>query len=230
MSDSTKKIEYHEYEEMYEKFLDYETSLHEENQKRIRVGIKVNIFLPLVFLIISFITSGSKLVFLVLWILSLFGIAFYLIYVEYNDFKLQEKLKEFGIETEKSEKEAALIGQEIINRAEVVEERIDEIDEILDENRQKIAERIEEIREERKEGLDPILGIAKERVAEKLEAIAEDLKTDAEQPEVLDISEEPVLEEEKTSLYEESSAELNHTITLDEVLGEAVDKEDEDNE
>ena len=89
MSDSTKKIEYHEYEEMYKKFLNYETTSHEKNQKRIRVGIKVNIFLPLVFLIISFITSGSKLVFLVLWILSLFGIAFYLIYVEYNDFKLK---------------------------------------------------------------------------------------------------------------------------------------------
>ena len=229
MSDSTKKIEYHEYEEMYKKFLDYETTSHEKNQKRIRVGIKVNIFLPLVFLIISFITSGSKLVFLVLWILSLFGIAFYLIYVEYNDFKLKEKLKEFGIETEKSEKEAALIGQEIINRAEVVEERIDEIDEILDENRQKIAERIEEIREERKDGLDPILGIAKEKVAEKLEAIAVDLKAETEPVHGVDESDEAVTDMENV-MSEETDEEINRTITLDEALGIITDKEDEGNE
>lgn len=229
MSDSTKKIEYHEYEEMYKKFLDYETTSHEKNQKRIRVGIKVNIFLPLVFLIISFITSGSKLVFLVLWILSLFGIAFYLIYVEYNDFKLKEKLKEFGIETEKSEKEAVLIGQEIINRAEVVEERIDEIDEILDENRQKIAERIEEIREERKDGLDPILGIAKEKVAEKLEAIAVDLKAETEPVHGVDESDEAVTDVENV-MSEETDEEINRTITLDEALGIITDKEDEGNE
>ena len=229
MSDSTKKIEYHEYEEMYEKFLDYETTSHEKNQKRIRVGIKVNIFLPLVFLIISFITSGSKLVFLVLWILSLFGISFYLIYVEYNDFKLKEKLKEFGIETEKSEKEAALIGQEIINRAEVVEERIDEIDEILDENRHKIAERIEEIREERKDGLDPILGIAKEKVAEKLEAIAVDLKAEAEPVHGVDESDEAVTDVENVT-SEETDEGINRTITLDEALGIITDKEDEGNE
>lgn len=229
MSDSTKKIEYHEYEEMYKKFLNYETTSHEKNQKRIRVGIKVNIFLPLVFLIISFITSGSKLVFLVLWILSLFGIAFYLIYVEYNDFKLKEKLKEFGIETEKSEKEAALIGQEIINRAEVVEERIDEIDEILDENRHKIAERIEEIREERKDGLDPILGIAKEKVAEKLEAIAVDLKAETEPVHGVDESDEAVTDMENV-MSEETDEEINRTITLDEALGIITDKEDEGNE
>ena len=79
---------------VYEKFLELQQETHLKNQKKIRVGLKVNILLPLVFLAISFISNRSKLVFLVLWIASLFGIAFYLLYVEYMDFKLQEQLKQ----------------------------------------------------------------------------------------------------------------------------------------
>ena len=71
-----------------------------------------NILLPLVFLIISFLTKSSKLVFLVLWIVSLFGIAFYLLYVEFTDFKLQEKMKEFGI-VDEEEEQKDLIGNEV---------------------------------------------------------------------------------------------------------------------
>ena len=101
-----------ELQAMYGRFMDYQKELHEKNQKKIRVGLKVNILLPLVFLVISFITQSSKLVFLVLWIVSLFGIAFYLLYVEFSDFRLQEKLKEFGILDEERE-QAALIGNEV---------------------------------------------------------------------------------------------------------------------
>lgn len=52
-----------EYKEMYEKFINYEQDLHLENQKRIRIGLKVNIILPLFFLIMSFAISEGKLVF-----------------------------------------------------------------------------------------------------------------------------------------------------------------------
>ena len=76
-------------------------------------ALKVNILLPLVFLVISFISDRSKLVFLVLWIVSLFGIAFYLLYVEYMDFELQEQLKELGI-MEKEAEAQVLIGEEVI--------------------------------------------------------------------------------------------------------------------
>ena len=71
-----------EKEIVYEKFLELQQQVHLKNQKKIRVGLKVNILLPLVFLIISFVSNRSKLVFLVLWIVSLFGIAAYLMYVE----------------------------------------------------------------------------------------------------------------------------------------------------
>lgn len=106
------------YEEMFGQFVYYQQQLHLKNQNKIRVGLKVNILLPLVFLVISFITEGSKFVFLILWIVSLFGISFYLLYIEFSDFKLVEKMKEFGV-IDKHE-ETALIGSEVA-------ERIDEL-------------------------------------------------------------------------------------------------------
>ncbi|WP_033152570.1 hypothetical protein [Pseudobutyrivibrio ruminis] len=102
-----------EKEIVYEKFMDLQQQVHQRNQKKIKVGLKVNILLPLVFLVISFISDRSKLVFLVLWIVSLFGIAFYLLYVEYMDFELQEQLKELGI-MEKEAEAQVLIGEEVI--------------------------------------------------------------------------------------------------------------------
>ena len=98
---------------MYDKFLELQQQEHLKNQKKIRVGLKINILLPLIFLAICFISDRSKLVFLLLWIISLFGIAFYLLYVEYMDFKLQEQLKELGIMEEEAEAQA-LIGEEVL--------------------------------------------------------------------------------------------------------------------
>lgn len=102
-----------EKEIIYEKFLEMQQQIHQKNQRKIKVGLKVNILLPLIFLILSFITKREKLVFLLLWIVSLFGIAFYLLYVEYMDFKLQEQLMELGI-IEKEAEAQALIGDEVI--------------------------------------------------------------------------------------------------------------------
>ena len=102
-----------EKELLYEKFMDLQQQVHLKNQKKIRVGLKVNILLPLVFLVLSFATDRSKLVFLLLWIISLFGISFYLLYIEYMDFKLQEQLMELGI-MEKEAEAQALIGEEVI--------------------------------------------------------------------------------------------------------------------
>jgi hypothetical protein len=104
---------------MYDKFLELQREIHEKNQKKIRVGLKVNILLPLIFLAISFISNRSKLVFLVLWILSLFGIAFYLLYVEYMDFRLQERMKEFGILGQDKESQN-LIGEELVQGMEEI--------------------------------------------------------------------------------------------------------------
>ena len=83
--------------EMYKKILEYEKSIHEKNQKRIKVGIRLVLLIPLIFLIIMFRMESSKVVFLVLWIVSLFGLCIYLVAVEYMDYKMQLKLEELGI-------------------------------------------------------------------------------------------------------------------------------------
>ena len=115
-----------EKEIVYEKFMDLQQKIHLQNQKKIKIGLKVNILLPLIFLVISFITDRSKLVFLVLWIVSLFGIAFYLLYVEYMDFELQEQLKELGI-MEKEAEAQALIGKEVIQSIDEINNAKNEV-------------------------------------------------------------------------------------------------------
>ena len=85
---------YSKYERMYDILLDYEQKIHLKNQKRIRIGLKCLIIIPLIFLAMLFWTGSSKTIFLVLWIVSLFILAAYLVFVEYSDYKLQEKLNE----------------------------------------------------------------------------------------------------------------------------------------
>ena len=73
------------YEESYRRIMEYQNEEHLRNQKKIRWGIRCVILIPMIFLM------------LVLWIVSLFTISAYLIYVEYMDYTLQERLTELGI-------------------------------------------------------------------------------------------------------------------------------------
>ena len=93
----TEKKAKNRYEEQFKKLRAYSEEEHRNNQHKIKVGIWVNIFLPLFFLVLSFINTDSKIVFLIFWIISLFAIAFYLMAVEYQDYTLQEKMREFGV-------------------------------------------------------------------------------------------------------------------------------------
>ncbi|MCR5389094.1 MAG: hypothetical protein K6E56_07600 [Lachnospiraceae bacterium] len=124
----------------YDKFIDYQRTTHTKNQKRIKIGLKINILLPLVFLVVSFITKSSKLVFLMLWIISLFGIAFYLLYVEYSDYMMIERMKEFGVDINEAN-DSALIGEFAVAGENIVLEKIDEADGILQETKSKIEEK-----------------------------------------------------------------------------------------
>lgn len=101
------------YEQMYEMLVDYERKIHEKNQKRIRIGLKCILIIPLIFLVLLFWTNSNKVVFLILWIVSLFAIAAYLILVEYMDYNLQEKLNEINEEDGKVD---SLIGQKVDRR------------------------------------------------------------------------------------------------------------------
>jgi hypothetical protein len=141
------------YKERYEKFIAYQKENHEKNQRKIRNGLKVNILLPLVFLIISFATDSSKLVFLILWITSLFGIAFYLIYVEYTDYKMMERMKDYGVDV--MENASLVVNSENIEAAEeIVNDRLDKVDERRAKIREKVRDEIDEKIEEIKGGED----------------------------------------------------------------------------
>lgn len=135
-----------DYKRAFEKYKDYQQTLHEKNQNKIRVGLKVNILLPLIFLGLSFFVSGSKLVFLILWIVSLFGIASYLVYVEFTDYNLQEQLKEFSGQTDMEND--VLIGEKVEIAEAQVSQKMDEIDAFIDEGKQKVKEKIEKLKEE----------------------------------------------------------------------------------
>ncbi|MBR1571186.1 MAG: hypothetical protein IJ655_00445 [Lachnospiraceae bacterium] len=142
-----------DYKEVLDKFVDYEQQVHKQNQMRIQVGIKVNIFLPLIFLILSFAISSGKLIFLIMWILSLFGIAFYLIYVEYTDYKMMERMKDYGVDV--MENASLVVNSENIEAAEeIVNERLDKVDERRAKIREKVRDEIDEKIEEIKGGED----------------------------------------------------------------------------
>ena len=141
------------YKEMYDKFINYEQNLHQQNQKRIRVGLKLNIILPLFFLILSFAISEGKLVFLLLWIISLFGIATYLIYVEYSDYKMLEQLKELGVDEDALRDGVNLIGEGVQQAESNITEKLDYAGDLIDAEKQKIEAEIAERKEQLKEAV-----------------------------------------------------------------------------
>lgn len=67
---------------------------HEQNKARVKYGIFVFLLVPITFLILMFLVDSSKIVFLVLWIVSLFAISVYLIAVEYKDYMMRKDLKD----------------------------------------------------------------------------------------------------------------------------------------
>lgn len=76
--------------DIMEKVLEFRDNAHANNVRKIKSGIKCIFTVPACFLILLFFTGSSKIIFLVLWIASLFIIAAYLIHVEYSDYKIQE--------------------------------------------------------------------------------------------------------------------------------------------
>ena len=90
------------FERLYDQLSEYEKNLHAMNQKRIKIGLKCFLIIPTAFLGLLFLTGSNKIIFLIMWIISLFGLSFYLIGVEYVDYQLQIKLNEWS-EAEKQE-------------------------------------------------------------------------------------------------------------------------------
>ena len=112
--------------EMYDKLVGYEKTINEQNQKRIKIGLRCIYIIPLFFLVLLMIVpDSSKIIFLVLWIVSLFAIAVYLIGVEYVDYKLQEKMNEISGCDAQSVSPVVQIEDRVQEIAERVEQRFD---------------------------------------------------------------------------------------------------------
>lgn len=129
------------YEKMYDILLDYEQNIHQKNQKKIRIGLKCVVLMPLIFLILLFWTESSKIIFLVLWIVSVFVIATYLIAVEYQDYKLQEKLNELN--DRGNVPVESLLGEGILGTEDIIKNAIQRMDNSLN-----IEERVPDKHEE----------------------------------------------------------------------------------
>ena len=112
--------------EMYDKLVGYEKTIHEQNQKRIKIGLRCIYIIPLFFLVLLMIVpDSSKIIFLVLWIGSLFAIAVSLLGVEYVDYKLQEKLNEISGCDAQSVSPVVQIEDRVQEIAERVEQKFD---------------------------------------------------------------------------------------------------------
>lgn len=82
------------YHQLYDRLLQEVEMLHERIKVGIRQGLKMLVIVPLLFMLVMFLTQGSKGIFLVLWIVSTFVIAAFLIALEYVDHGIQKRLEE----------------------------------------------------------------------------------------------------------------------------------------
>lgn len=140
-----------DYEGFYHSYIEDLKKQHTLNQKRIRIGMRMIIIIPLIFLITSFLIHSSKLVFLILWIVSLFGIAFYLIGIEYMDFKMHEKLASMG------EREVnPLIGEKIEEVTGRVDERANAIDSHVEKRKEEISDTVKNLLKKKDVVIDKI--------------------------------------------------------------------------
>ncbi len=98
------------YEKLYHELIQQQQEIHCQNQKHIKNGIKYIIFIPLVFLALAFFSENGKVIFLTLWIVSMFLLSAYLIYIEYLDFQIQERIAKIS-ENELSEAQSLIGGR-----------------------------------------------------------------------------------------------------------------------
>lgn len=143
------------YEQMYHRIMEYEDEIHKANQRRIKAGIKCLIFVPLIFLFLLFVTDSDKVIFLVLWIVSLFIIAIYLIYVEYSDFLLQEEIGKLANQEREIE---GLIGSETESLQNNIVDTLKQLEEKKDMKIEQAKERVSKRLAVEKQGIAGLLG------------------------------------------------------------------------
>ncbi len=82
------------YEELYNRLRERGEAMHANNKKRIRIGLFLLALLPAVLIIIRRLTDSDKVVFLIIWVLCMFGLCTYLIGIEFIDDSLRKTLED----------------------------------------------------------------------------------------------------------------------------------------
>ncbi len=85
-----------DYQKLYDRLLEEVGALHRANQHRIRSGLRALLAVTVGLMLLMFLADGNKVFTLMLWILSMFAVAVYLIAVEYMDYELQKKLRDIA--------------------------------------------------------------------------------------------------------------------------------------
>lgn len=219
-----------QYEKMYRALMDYENRAHLRNKHRIRVGITCLVFVPIAFLILMFLTDSSKPLFLMLWIISLYGIAVYLILVEYADHKLQQKLAQFRGEEEVEVK--ALIGEHMENVEETLRNVKDKAEHFLmlsaGEEAEEVLDLNEIVPDVKEPELPEDLSEKIEEAAELPEDLPEQTEEEAEQPE--DLPEETKEETEQSEDLPEETEEAEQPEDLPEEAEEEAEQSEKTEE
>ena len=85
-----------DYQKLYDRLLEEVGALHRANQRRIRSGLRALLAVTVGLMLLMFLADGNKVFTLMLWILSMFAVAAYLIAVDYMDYELQKKLADIA--------------------------------------------------------------------------------------------------------------------------------------
>ena len=78
----------------YRHFVPYIEAAHHRNERSLKAGVWLLVLLPVILVIIQELTNASRIVFLIFWIIGMFGIATALIFTAYSDHDLKKTLEE----------------------------------------------------------------------------------------------------------------------------------------
>lgn len=83
-------------------------NMHTKNQHKKKICLRCMMIIPLVFMVLMFTMDTAKVVYLLLWVISLFIFCAYLIVIDYIDDKLARKLNDLNIEIQEKQADASL--------------------------------------------------------------------------------------------------------------------------
>lgn len=83
-------------------------NMHIKNQHKKKVCLRCMMIIPLVFMVLMFTMDTAKVVYLLLWVISLFIFCAYLIVIDYIDDKLARKLNDLNIEIQEKQADASI--------------------------------------------------------------------------------------------------------------------------